>query len=199
MWARAYCFILVPLTWTKRQRSAVWGNQCFFLCKRVTGRLLLLGLCHFLWQMLLGTNAKMWHKSHYSLNCQTKYTVWQSWSEQEAESKAGNETEAYVYLSQLNGKGISVHESDPAQCFAVHTCAHIDSCCVSGVWFTVSLAQSAFPWCSYSQGLQLLDIVGGPLFSLPLSCGGMCLCLWGIFLHPAAANCFYICSDMNSI
>lgn len=59
VWARAYCFILVPLLWTKRQRSALGGNQCFFLCKRVTGRLLLLALCRFLWQVLLGTKTQM--------------------------------------------------------------------------------------------------------------------------------------------
>lgn len=78
----------------------------------------------------------------------------------EAESKAGNEIERNVYLSRLNGKGIAVHESDPAQCFAVHMCTHIDPCCLRRqcVIHWVSLVQSAFPWCSYIQDLQLLNI-----------------------------------------
>lgn len=42
-----------------------------------------------------------------------------------AESKAGNEIEGNVYLSDLMGR-VSVHEPDPAQCFAVHTC----TCCL---------------------------------------------------------------------
>lgn len=71
------------------------------------------------------TNPMMWHKVSLfpqlpNKICSVAIKQWES----ETDSKSGNEIEGNVYLSWLNGKGISVHESDLGRLLQVNVCMH---------------------------------------------------------------------------
>lgn len=113
------------------------------------------------------TNATMWHKVSLfpqlpNKTCGVAIKEWES----ETESNRGNEIEGNVYLSRLNGQGISVHESGAARllfggCAHTHThTSRIYHQCLS-MWLIHCAASVHFvvPRCCHDQDLQLLKLI----------------------------------------